>query len=373
MTEQECLLILTGVAGLGNIRIRKLIECFGSAKRVLSISSSELAAEGVIPASVVHHIVRFEKDKYLKEEEDQIKRHGVVIVSFQDEDYPENLCHIPDSPVILYVKGTLKKENNLAIAIVGSRRASIYGVSIAEKFAMGLSELGITIVSGMARGIDSAAHRGALRAKGSTVAVLGNGLSTIYPPENKKLFEEIVESGAVVSEFPMATPPLAHNFPRRNRIVSGLALGVVIAEASHKSGALITSRFALEQGREVFAVPGKVDSINAQGVNNLIKQGAKLISGIEDILEELTPQLKYRLELAKEDNMAKSSVGRDFIASRLTDEEANIYNRIREEAIYIDDVAYQSGLTAAQAMNVLLKLELKHLVRQLPGKLFVRT
>ena len=292
------------------------------------------------------------------------------MMTFQDNHYPENLKAIPDAPVLLYIKGEIKKENNLAIAMVGSRRASFYGLSIAEKLAGQLSELGITIISGMAKGIDAIAHKGALKAKGSTIAVLGNGLSKVYPPENKKLFDEIINSGAVISEFPMTTPPAAYNFPRRNRIISGLSLGVVVVEASNKSGALITSRFALEQGREVFAVPGKVDSPNSQGVHNLIKQGAKLVSNVEDILEEISPQLKHHMKTEHRELARRTSTR--VLPNNLSDDELSIYKQIQDDAMHIDEVANQCGFSVPQTMNALLKLELKHLIKQLPGKLFVR-
>lgn len=370
MNELENLLILNGIPGLGNARIGKLLERFGSAQNVLSLPAKELIFDGEIPSKVAENIVHFSKDEYLKEELGLVKKYGVELISISDENYPDLLKAIPDAPVLLYVKGNLTKENNLSVAIIGSRRASLYGMSIAEKFATSLAELGVTIVSGLARGIDTAAHRGALKAKGATIAVLGSGLATIYPPENKKLFEEISEKGAVISEFAMATPPATYNFPRRNRIISGLSLGVIVAEASAKSGALITSRFALEQGREVFAVPGQVDSPNSQGVHNLIKDGAKLINNVNDVLEELTPQLKFHLkESTKEKNQ---SVAKSQITKNLSNEEAIVFERINENAMHIDEIADKSNCSVAQVSGVLLKLELKHLVKQLPGKLFVR-
>lgn len=368
MTELESFLILNAVSGLGNIRIRRLLENFGSAKKILSLKQNELSASGIVPLSVARSVGRFNQDDYLKNELGLIKKNGVHIITCFDKDYPENLSHIPDSPVLLYVKGKLKKENDLAVAIVGSRRASFYGLSIAEKFARQLAELGITVVSGMARGIDAQAHRGALKVKGETVAVLGSGLSVIYPPENEKLFKEIADSGAVVSEFAMATPPAAYNFPRRNRIISGLSLGVIIVEASKNSGALITSRFALEQGREVFAVPGKIDHPNSEGTHTLIKQGAKLVQTIDDILEELKPQMEASLSKGKKD-IAPSAV---MPGISLPNQEQNVYECIHDDAVHIDEIATQSGYTASEAMNVLLKLELKHLVKQLPGKRFIR-
>ncbi len=370
MNDIENILILNGIPGLGNARITKLLEQFSSAKEVLNKTVRELASDGAVPASVAENIVRFKKGEYLKEELGLINKHNVKLVSIFDDNYPQLLKSIPDAPVLLYVKGNMTKENSLSVAIVGSRRASLYGTAIAEKFAMNLAELGVTIVSGLAKGIDTAAHRGALKAKGATIAVLGNGLATVYPTENKKLFEEIGEKGAVISEFSMATPPATYNFPRRNRIISGLSLGVIVAEASAQSGALITSRFALEQGREVFAVPGKVDSVNSQGVHSLIKDGAKLVNNINDVLEELAPQLKFHLKGTNTITAQDTSLSE--FTKNLSGEEAVIFERIHEDAVHIDEIADKSGRSVSQVTGVLLKLELKHLVRQLPGKLFVR-
>lgn len=370
MTEIESLLILNAISGLGNIRIKKLLDHFGSAEKILSLNSKELTGPGIVPRSAIEHIIQFDKDDYLKKECGLIKKYRVRLIAYRDEEYPQALKEIPDCPVLLYVKGALTQENKLAVAIVGSRRASFYGISMAEKIALGLCELGITIVSGMARGIDTAAHRGALRAKGATIAVLGNGLAQVYPPENKKLFDEIVQEGAVVSEFAMETPPSAYNFPRRNRIISGLSLGVVVVEASQKSGALITSRFALEQGREVFAVPGKIDNPNARGVHNLIQKGAKLIGSIEDIIEELQPQLEHYLKENKKSVKQAPSVAAE--PRDLSDDETAIYKYVDDHAVHVDDLARHSGFSAPRALHILLRLEIKKLVRQLPGKLFVR-
>jgi DNA processing protein len=219
-----------------------------------------------------------------------INKNNITVITDRDESYPENLFNIYDRPPLLYIKGNLQKED-INIAIVGSRLASTYGKFITERISRELAMKGITIVSGMARGIDSAAHRGAIAAQGRTVAVLGCGLDIIYPPENKNLFSDIVQNGAVISEYPPQTQPLSAHFPARNRIISGISYGVVVVEAGEKSGSLITARLALEQGREVFAVPGSIDSVGSRGTNKLIKQGAKLIENIDDILEDILPQL----------------------------------------------------------------------------------
>jgi DNA processing protein len=285
------------------------------------------------------------------------------VVTFRDDDYPAVLRSIADAPVVLYVKGQLPTQG--AIAIVGSRRASFYGIEVSAKFAVRLAESDFTVVSGMARGIDAAAHRGALRAKGTTVAVLGSGLSNIYPPEHRKLFEEIAASGAVISEFAMQTPPVPYNFPRRNRIISGLSLGVIVVEAAERSGALITADFALEQGREVFAVPGKIDQASSFGTHNLIKQGAKIVTCVEDVLEDLQPQVASLGTRGSKNRIAKMPM------PGLSADEQKIYGYISDRPVHIDELTEQCG-SSVPVMSVLLQLEIKHLVRQLPGKLFVR-
>jgi len=215
----------------------------------------------------------------------------------QDKDYPTNLKYIYQPPATIYLEGSIIPQDQIAIAIVGSRRATDYGLNNAERLGFELAARGIAVISGLARGVDSAAHRGALKAKGRTIAVLGSGLNRLYPPENKNLAREIARSGALISEFTPDTPPERQNFPRRNRIISGLSLGVVIVEAAKRSGALITAGFALEQGREVFALPGKIDSFTSGGTHDLIKQGAKLIESVEDIIEELEPLRNLTKEL----------------------------------------------------------------------------
>ena len=368
MNETESLLVLNAVKGLGNAGIRKLLDRYGSAQKVLSLREGDLLADLVIPAKVVASIYRFSKEKFLEAEYHLINKRQVDVVIWQDDGYPQSLREIADAPILLYVKGDLPSHDPLSISIVGSRRASIYGVSISEKFAYQLAELGFTIVSGMARGIDTAAHNGALKAFGTTIAVLGCGLNHVYPLENKDLSDKISETGAVISEFPMQTPPLPYNFPRRNRIISGLSLGVIVVEAAMRSGALITADFALEQGREVFAVPGKIDQAASGGVNNLIKQGAKLVTCVEDVLEDLKPCILDCL--ANEDRVTKDNTLKSRF-EELTEEEKFIFERITDRPVHIDELT-DRYVTTTPVMAILLQLELKRLVKQLPGKLFVR-
>lgn len=281
------------------------------------------------------------------------------------EGYPTNLKYIYDPPPALYIKGNIIPQDNIAIAVVGSRQASYYGLKNAQELAFELAAGGITIISGLARGVDSAAHRGALKAGGRTIAVLGSGLNMIYPEENKGLAEEISRNGAVVSEFPQDTPPHRHNFPRRNRIISGLSLGVLVVEAAKRSGALITVGFALEQGREVFALPGKIDSFTSQGTHDLIKQGAKLVESTEDIIEELEPLRACQVNQTESESKAK-------IEPNLPEEEKQVYSCLSCEPLHIDELAQKVNLSYGRLLTCLLKLEYKKLVKELPGKTFIR-
>lgn len=293
--------------------------------------------------------------------EDKIKA-----LSVKDKAYPANLRYIFDPPRTIYIKGDIIPQDNIAIAIVGSRCASYYGLKNAEDISFKLAARGITIISGLARGIDSAAHRGALKADGRTIAVLGSGLNIIYPSENKPLAERIIQKGAVISELPLNTPPLRQNFPRRNRIISGLSLGVVVVEAARRSGALITANYALEQGREVFALPGKINSCTSQGTNNLIKQGAKLVESIEDIIEELEPLKSMLVKQIESENSAR-------LKPDLPEDEKQIYLCLSSEPLPIDEIIQKTNLSYGRLLTSLLKLEHKRLVKELPGKMFVKT
>lgn len=295
-------------------------------------------------------------------------------IKIDDSEYPKNLKTIHDPPEILYVNGSLLEQDNIAVAVVGSRRASMYGLETGERLGYELAARGVTVVSGMARGIDAAAHKGALKAKGRTIAVMGSGHDTIYPPENEKLYHEIAKAGSVLTEYEDDIPPLPANFPRRNRIISGLSLGVVVVEAARNSGALITAGVAAEQGREVFAVPGKVSSLTSAGTNDLIKDGARLVQSVDDILEELSiveivPASGE--EKTKLDNKI-TKMTKAYIYNSLNEDERRIYKILSDEPIYIDDILKKTGLGASKASKVLLNLELKKLVKEVPGKQFIR-
>ena len=295
-------------------------------------------------------------------------------ITIDDKEYPENLRNIYKPPQVLYVNGTLSEPDAIAVAIVGSRRASPYGIEMAEKFGFDLASRGITVISGMAIGVDSAAHRGALKAKGRTIAVMGSGHGRIYPPQNKDLYDRISKSGAVVTEYEDDTEPLAYNFPQRNRIISGLSLGLVVVEAARNSGALITANFAAEQGRTVFAVPGKASSHTSAGTNELIKDGAALVQSADDIIDELSIKEVTNSEGKFDSTGSKINRMTDaYIYNSLTDDERKIYKALTDEPLYIDDIINRTGgLSLAKASKALIALEIKKLIREVPGKQFVR-
>lgn len=295
-------------------------------------------------------------------------------ITIDDHGYPKNLKNIHRPPKALYINGTLLERDEAAVALVGSRRSSLYGMETCEKLAYDLAIRGVTIVSGMARGIDSAAHKGALEAGGRTIAVMGSGHNDIYPPENRDLYKEIAKKGAVITEFEDNMPPLAANFPQRNRIISGLSLAVVVVEAARNSGALITASFAAEQGRDVMAVPGKVSSLTSSGTNDLIKDGARLVQSADDIMEELSlKEIKtVSDDKFKEIDGSIARMTKAYIYNSLTNDERKLFKALSDEPLYIDELLNRSGLDRAKASKVLIDLQLKRLIKELPGKQFVR-
>ncbi|MBF0484223.1 MAG: DNA-protecting protein DprA [Candidatus Omnitrophica bacterium] len=370
VNDRDAILILNAVNGLGFSRINKLVDFFGSPAAVVNAVESDLLLSKILPETVINNFLKFDKLRFLEEEKRLLTKHGVDFFVYTDADFPAALKKISDRPAILYFRGSLKKIPELAVAIVGSRHASIYGLSVADKFAVRLASLGITVVSGMARGIDTAAHTGAVRVKGQTIAVLGSGLANLYPPENKKLAEDISHIGAVISEFPMTAEPLAQHFPRRNRIISGLSLGVIVVEAAQRSGALITADIALEQNKEVFAVPGKVDSPTASGTNHLIKQGAKLITCIEDVLEELSLPISQCLSENNEIDAASEEIAVNNNVNELTEPQQMVYALLKSNSVHIDELAKKIDIPVSKLNVILLELELKKMIKQLPGKMF---
>ena len=361
---------------VGPTTFAKLIKHFGSADRALGASVGELAKIDGIGFKTAEQIARTCNKFDTAAELELAEKLGVWIINLADERYPPVLKRIYDPPPVLYIKGSLAGSDNLAIAIVGTRRCSLYGQEQSSRLAHFLSSAGFTICSGMARGIDSAAHQGALSAGGRTIAVQGCGLANIFPPENKKLFELIAESGACISELPLRYEPLSENFPPRNRIIAGLSLGTIVVEAGLYSGALITARAALENNREVMAVPGKIDSPLSKGAHQLIKQGAKLVESVEDVMEALGyigEQLQEHVTAAAA--MASERVETplfDVSQLKLSEDERTIYDCLGKEPLLVDQMIAETDLAAGSINASLVSLRLKGLIKQLPGSLFLR-
>ncbi len=366
MDSREALVALNLIEGIGPVRVRQLLEQFGEPGAILGASRQQLLHVRGIGEETAEAIANWEKQIDLGAEMKRIAEFGCRIVTQADPEYPELLRQIYDPPIVLYVRGELLPKDKNAVAMVGSRMTTNYGIEVARKLGYQLAYLGVTVVSGAARGIDTAAHQGAVAAKGRTIAVLGTGIDVCWPPENKPLFERIVENGAIMTQFPFNYPGNKQSFPIRNRIVAGMTLGTVVVEANLTSGALITANFANEYGRQVFAVPGRIDSPRSKGCHDLIKKGAKLCEGAEDILSEF----EYLFPAShKPPSPGETGV---LPALELSENEQKAYDTLSNEEIGIDDVIRKSGLPASAVSVALLSLEMKRLVRQLPGKMFIR-
>lgn len=360
--EKYYWLALNMVSGVGRKLYHRLINHFHSPQNVFQASSFELQQVEGVGENLVKAITTFEVEKAIQQEKKLIELNSVSILTYLDVNYPANLKKIFDPPPVLYFKGSIQKSDLIAVAVVGSRTPTRYGKYVTEKISTDLARRGITIVSGMASGIDSIAHRSAISVKGRTIAVLGCGVNMTYPVENRNLKANIQEHGAILSEFPMSTKPARTNFPMRNRIISGLSLGTIIVEAAEKSGALITSEFALEQGKDVFAVPGNINSPKSKGTNRLIKMGAKLIENADDVIEEFPHELQMSLQ---------KDVIRKTEAIDLSDDEKKIYSLISEEESHIDTLIQESQLPSHKVSALLVQLELKGIIKQYSGKMFV--
>ncbi|MFQ6035784.1 MAG: DNA-processing protein DprA [Sedimentisphaerales bacterium] len=362
--------------GVGPTTFAKLIKYFGSADKALGASVSGLAKINGIGFKTAEQIAAT-RDKFdVTGELELADKLSIWIINIEDKRYPPVLKQIYDPPPVLYIKGNLTRQDNLAISIVGTRRCSLYGQEQASRLAHLLASAGFTIISGMARGIDTAAHHGALSADGRTIAVQGCGLANIFPPENKKLFELIAESGACISELPLRYEPLSENFPPRNRIIAGLSLGTIVIEAGLNSGALITARAALENNREVMAVPGKIDSPVSKGSHQLIKQGAKLIESVEDVMEALG-YIGEQLQSCAAAAAQKASERVEaplFDASQfnLSSDEKMIYDCLEKEPLHVDQIITDTNLPPGSINAGLISLRLKGLIKQLPGNLFLK-
>lgn len=364
-TDLRALLTLSLVAGIGPLLQATLLQHFGTAAQVLQQSAAALRQVDGVGAQLANRIAETAHSTAGGDALRRCRELGVHLLQKRTAAYPQSLAHVHDSPELLYCRGMLKPQDDLAMAIVGSRRCTVYGRHQAERLAGSLVRAGFTVVSGLARGIDAAAHRGALNAGGRTIAVMATGVREIYPPEHADLAMEIVDNGVVVSEFPLDQKPRAGMFPQRNRIISGLSLGVIVVEATRNSGALHTARHALEQGREVFAVPGQLDSLASEGCHDLIRDGVTLVRNVDDILRELGP-------LASPTTSASKAAIHDPREMRLNPQEQEILSLIGTSPVHVDNVLRTTQLDMSRVLSTLTVLEMKHFIRRLPGSMLVR-
>jgi DNA processing protein len=364
MNSTEACIALNMLPTMGPVRLRKLLRVFETPEAILSARGAALRAVEGVGAEVADQITSWESIVDLSAELQRIRDFGAEVITAESPHYPKQLRQIHAPPIVLYVWGELTDRDHHAIGVIGARRTTHYGTESAKKLSYQLAYAGLTVVSGLARGIDTAAHQGALAAKGRTIAVIGSGLMKLYPAENAGLADKIRSgNGAVVSEFSMEIEPDRQTFPMRNRIVSGWSHGILVVEAGLNSGALITAAQALEQGRLVYAVPGHINAPSAQGSNRLIQQGAKLVMDAQDILDDLDI-------LLPEARPTPQAAARPL--PEMTQEERRVYDAIRETETSIDDIAAKSDLPSGSVSSILLRLELKRLVKQLPGKFFVK-
>jgi len=364
-SDRRDLLLLALISGIGPRIRRSLLDRFESASGIFRAAPSELRSVDGIGPKLCRSIVSARDEIDVDEEIATCQKHGIEILVESDPGYPPIVKEIIDPPGVLFKRGELLPQDALALAIVGTRHATHYGLRQADSLAQSLGRAGLTIVSGLARGIDAAAHRGALAAGGRTIAVLGSGLLNLYPPEHAELAKDISEQGAVISEIPPRMPPRSGAFPQRNRLISGLSLGVLVVEAAQRSGALITARHAMEQNRDVFAVPGPSDSRASQGCHQLIRDGAKLVTSADDVLEELGPLFEA----------ASTAEGHEVhhpAELTLNDQERAVLDAIGSEPTSIDIVVINSGLPIQRVLSTISVLEMRHLVRRLSGQLVVR-
>jgi DNA processing protein len=349
MNELTAIIALSRIKGIDRIKKKELIETTDNLAALFDGKTK------IYDGSLKAQINAFKDWQGIEKATEKLTNSGADIITIRDKTYPELLRHIPDSPLVLYKKGPLKSVGN-TLAIVGSRKASFEGIALAEKIANTLSSLGITIVSGLARGIDASAHKGALSERGKTMAVLGCGIDICYPAENIRLFEKIGEEGLLLTEYIPGDPPLNYHFPERNRIIAGLSKGILVIEASGKSGSLITARLGLEYARDVMAIPGNIFSDEHKGANALIKQGAKLVDGIEDILATSFPHVvlkkQQKIEMDKDEDY--------------------VYSYIGHERVHIDELIEKTGMQAKQVMAILTRFEMKEIIRGYPGGYYIR-
>ena len=365
VSDQDCApwLALGRIKGVGGVNFKKITMRFADPTAIFRASPAELAEIEGLHRDVIDNVANFADWAEVDDEIKRARAAGIKMIPFSAAAYPSRLRAIADPPPLLYVRGEIGSDNDRAVAIVGSRSASEYGRRVARDLARGLVSFGFTVISGMARGIDGTAHESAIRAGGRTVAVLGCGVDRAYPPEHEMLYRRISESGAVISELPLGARPIAFNFPARNRLISGLSLGVVVVEATEKSGSLITASLAAEQGREVFAVPGEAGASRSRGSHRLIRQGAKLVETVDDIIEEVAPQL------ARHGGDAASPSART-LPENSGPAARQIFALLNQSSLQVDQVIEQTGFAAPQVLQVLLDLELQGFISQTPGKIY---
>jgi DNA processing protein len=364
--EKYGCLALSMIPGLGKQTFKKLIDAFGSTRAVFEAGSSALLQVNGIRRDVVEKIL---KKTFVSDPEEALRKTelaGARLITYNDPLYPSFLREITSPPMLLFIRGHDIPQDLMLIGVVGSRNATSYGLKAAQDIGYGLAKRGVGVVSGLARGIDSAAHTGCLRADGFTVAVLGTGIDLVYPSSNKNLMEQIVATGAVISEFPIGARPEPKNFPIRNRIISGVSRGVVVVEATQKSGSLITARFALDQNREVFGVPGSIHSFKSVGTHLLIKQGAKLVENADDILDD------FGLDGKGSGTTDRVNAFTSGSAIKITESEQKTYDLIGDYPVHIDHIVRSRKINPGEALGVLMKMELEGLIIQLPGNMFVR-
>ena len=361
MDEAVYLLSLSNKKGVGDVTLRKLIDSFGSAKNVFDTGIEDLVGSGIVNQETAHSIKGFTKWDICLNEYKKVKNSRYSYLTYRDHNYPTNLKNIYNIPLLMQYVGNIQENDCNAVAVVGSRNCDEYGRYVTESIVRQLSERGITIVSGMARGIDTIAHKAALKYGGRTIAVIGSGLDVCYPTENRDLFEEICRNGYVLSEYALGTKPESGNFPRRNRIISGLSLGVVVIQAGIKSGALITAGYALEQNREVFAVPSNINNKRSSGCNHLIKNGAKLVDNVEDIIFEIKPFQGLEIKQTKK---------RLLFTENMSEKEKIIAASLGDKRLHMDELLIASRLPSSEIFPVLLDMEMRGIVKVLPGNYY---
>lgn len=366
LSERDAYLALNLIPNIGPVRVRRMLEVFETPGQILAAGTRELQTVQGIGAELAARIQSWQRTIDLDRELRRIDELGLTVITLADEGYPTLLKRIYDPPLVLYVKGALADRDRQGLAVVGSRKTTHYGLSCAKKLSFQLAHAGLTIISGLARGIDTAAHEGALAASGRTIAVIGSGHGKLYPPENAELAERISQSGAVISEFPVDYPPDKQSFPLRNRIVSGWSFGVLVIEAAGRSGALITANQAAEQGRSVYAVPGPIDRPSSLGANRLIQQGAKLVLDGGDVLEDLETLFPMSPNAPQFDAVANPAI------SSLSPDERKIYAAIEDDETPMEKLIERTGLPSATVSSTLMRLQIRRLVKQLPGQYFVK-